>query len=152
MILRSLAVEGWRCFANRLEIGPLAERLNVIHGPNGIGKSTLMWALVRGLFDNHAVSGQAYETLRPWGRTSPRGSRSSSSTTASVFGWPSSFSRSPSAELSRFEDGKFVRLAEGEAANSQVREMLGGVAAEARARPTCATGEWRKCSGLRRTG
>ena len=68
MILRSIAVEGWRCFANRVEVQPLGDGLNVVHGPNGVGKSTLLWALVRGLFDNHTVKGEAVESLRPWGR------------------------------------------------------------------------------------
>ena len=49
MILRSVRVEGWRCFAATVEVGPFIDGLNIIHGPNGIGKSTLMTALVRGL-------------------------------------------------------------------------------------------------------
>ena len=69
MILRSIRVEGWRCFAVPVEVGPFADGLNVIHGPNGIGKSTLMTALVRGLFDSHNVKGVDIKSLRPWGRS-----------------------------------------------------------------------------------
>ena len=58
MILRSIRVEGWRCFAAPVNVEPFADGLNIVHGPNGIGKSTLMMALVRGLFDNHSVTGE----------------------------------------------------------------------------------------------
>ncbi len=56
MILRSIRVEGWRCFAAPVQVGPFTDGLNIIHGPNGIGKSTLMMALVRGLFDIRAIA------------------------------------------------------------------------------------------------
>ena len=128
MILRTLELEGWRCFANPITVGPFSDRVNVVHGPNGIGKSTLMWALVRGLLDNHAVGGQAVTSLRSWGRTlNPRvtiefehdGDR---------LRLAKQFLGSASSELSRFENGQFVRLAEGESADRHVREILGGSA------------------------
>ncbi|MCX7426723.1 MAG: hypothetical protein NTW96_13990 [Planctomycetia bacterium] len=128
MILRSLAVENWRCFVNRLEVGPLGDRINVIHGRNGIGKSTLMGAMVRGLLDNHAVGGQASEALRPKGRPlNPRVTIEFEHDGQRLL-LAKQFLGSASAELKRFEGGKFVRLAEGEAADNQVREMLGGMA------------------------
>ena len=42
MILRSIRVEGWRCFAAAIQLEALSDGLNVIHGPNGTGKSTLL--------------------------------------------------------------------------------------------------------------
>ena len=69
MILRSIAVEGWKSFANRMEVGTFGDGLNVLHGPNGAGKSTLLWAMARGLFDTHTVSGEAVESLG--GRATP---------------------------------------------------------------------------------
>ena len=69
MILRSIRVEGWRCFAAPVEVGIFTDGLNIIHGPNGTGKSTLMTALVRGLFDSHIVGGAHINSLRPWGRS-----------------------------------------------------------------------------------
>lgn len=68
MILRKIGVAGWRCFADPVEVGPFADGLNVLHAPNGTGKSTLLEALTRCLFDSHRVSGQEVEALRPWGR------------------------------------------------------------------------------------
>jgi ABC-type transport system involved in cytochrome c biogenesis ATPase subunit len=128
MILRSLEVEGWRCFANRVAIGPLGDRINVVHGPNGIGKSTLMWALVRGLMDNHAVGGQAVAALRPWGRTLNPRVTIEFEHECDRYRLVKQFLGSQSSELSRFENGNFVRWREGEAADSQTRDMLRGVA------------------------
>lgn len=48
MILRSLRVSGWRCFADTVEVGRFDEGLNVLHAPNATGKSTLFEALLRG--------------------------------------------------------------------------------------------------------
>jgi len=124
MILGSLRVENWRCFANPVQLGPLGDGLNVIHGPNGTGKSTLMLALVRGLLDNHAVAGKAVEALRPWGR-------SLSPTVTIEFEHQGQrlrlvkrFLGSAMSELSRLENGQFVRWSEDDDADRQVREML----------------------------
>ncbi len=68
MILNSIQVEGWRCFASPFSVGEFGTGLNIIHGPNGIGKSTIMMALARGLFDSHHVGGEEIKSLRPWGR------------------------------------------------------------------------------------
>ena len=66
MILRSLRVQGWRCFADPVAVGPFSDGLNVLHAPNATGKSTLFEALLRGLLDGHRVSGREVEALRPW--------------------------------------------------------------------------------------
>ncbi len=58
MILRSIRVSGWRCFADAIEVGPFQEGLNVIHAPNATGKSTLFEAMRRGLLDGHRVTGK----------------------------------------------------------------------------------------------
>jgi DNA repair exonuclease SbcCD ATPase subunit len=128
MILRRLAVEGWRCFANRFEIGPLSDGVNVLHGPNSSGKSTLMGALVRGLFDNHAGSAQAIKALRPWGRTLSPTVSIEFEHAGETYSLDKRFLQGSRSELSRLEGGRMVRLAEGADANEKVREMLCGEA------------------------
>ena len=68
MILRAIHVQGWKCFADPVEVGPFVEGLNVLHAPNATGKSTLFEAMLRGLLDGHRVTGREVEALRPWGR------------------------------------------------------------------------------------
>ncbi len=58
MILRSLEVEGFGHFAEKVQIGSLSPGVNVVGGPNESGKSTLARAIVRGLFDRRNVSGE----------------------------------------------------------------------------------------------
>ena len=47
MILHSLTVANWRSLLTSVELGPLSDRLNVIHAPNGTGKSSLFEAMRR---------------------------------------------------------------------------------------------------------
>src|ERR1700740_36910 len=68
MIIKGIQVEGWACFSNRIDVGPLDERINVLYGPNGTGKSTLSRIITRGLVENHGVGGAEAQSLRPWGR------------------------------------------------------------------------------------
>ena len=68
MIVRRIEAEGWGCFANVIEIGPLSDGINVLYGPNGTGKSTLLETIIRGLLDSYAVGGNEAQALRPWGR------------------------------------------------------------------------------------
>lgn len=124
MILHSLSVQGWKCFADPVYVGPFGERINVVHGPNGSGKSSLMWALVRGLFDNHDVSGERVRALRPWGRElSPKvvvefladGQR---------YRLEKIFLDRPLCRLSRWEANRYVSLAEGRQADERLRQMF----------------------------
>jgi len=55
MILQSITLSGWRCFLEEITVGPFSDRLNVISGSNGIGKSTLFEALRRALMDSYLV-------------------------------------------------------------------------------------------------
>jgi len=128
MILHSIRVQGWRCFADPIEVGPFDERLNVLHAPNGTGKSKLLEALLRAFFDSHRVTGRDVEALRPWGRAlSPR------VTVDFALGGvdyrlEKGFLDEAATTLRRREDGRFVSLAEGDRADDLVRELLLGSA------------------------
>lgn len=124
MILRSIVVQGWRCFANPVAVGPFAEGLNVLHAPNATGKSTLFEALMRGLLDGHRVSGRDVESLRPWGRDLAPTVTVEFAHAGSEYRITKRFLDRPCAELERREDGRFVRVADGEAADDRVREFL----------------------------
>ena len=126
MILRKLSVEGWRCFANPMELGPLDDRINVIHGPNGAGKSTLMGAMIRGLMDNHALGGKAADALRSWGRDLTPKIVLELEHDGHRLRLAKQFLDKPSSELSRWEGEQWVRLAEGRAADQRARAMLDG--------------------------
>lgn len=124
MILRTLRVAGWRCYAEAVEVGPFDDGLNVIHAPNATGKSTLFEALLRGLLDGHRVTGRDVEALRPWGRSLTPAVTVEFAHDGTEYRLTKRFLDRPIAELERQEQGRFVRLAEGEAADDRVRELL----------------------------
>ncbi|MHB9023541.1 MAG: AAA family ATPase [Armatimonadota bacterium] len=66
MILRQLRVQGVRCFRNPVSIGPFGDGLNIIFAPNESGKSTLVEAVARALFDRYSVTGERIDSMRPW--------------------------------------------------------------------------------------
>ncbi len=126
MIVRSIRVEGWRCFAAPVEVGPFGEGLNVVYGPNGVGKSTVMMALVRALFDSHKVGGDEVKALRPWGRSLNPKVTVEFQKNGSRYRLHKQFLSAPSAHLSRLEKSQFVPVAESLAADEQARQILSG--------------------------
>lgn len=124
MILRTLRVQGWRCYAEAVEVGPFGDGLNVLFAPNATGKSTLFEALLRGLLDGHRVTGRDVEALRPWGRSLTPAVTVEFAHDGTEYRLTKRFLDRPIAELERREQDRFVRLAEGDAADDRVRELL----------------------------
>ena len=124
MILRSIVVQGWRCFANPVSVGPFTEGLNVLHAPNAAGKSTLFEAMRLGLLDGHRVTGRDVENLRPWGRALAPTVTVAFSHGAAEYRVMKRFLDHPFVELERRENETFVRVAEGDAADQKIREIL----------------------------
>ena len=124
MILRSIGVQGWRCFADPMTVGPFGHAINVIHAPNAVGKSTLLEALLRGFFDGHRVGGRDVEMIRPWGRDLSPEVTLEFSEAGTDYRLKKRFLDNASCELFRKEDDRFVRLSEGEKADEFVRSLF----------------------------
>jgi DNA repair exonuclease SbcCD ATPase subunit len=125
MILRSIRVAGWRCFLSALEVGPFGDGLNVVYGPNGVGKSSLFMALGRGLFDDHGSASEGIRQLRPWGRDLAPQVTIEFEHGGAAYRVTKRFLDGKRAELLRQEGGRFVPKAEGKAADNEVRSLLG---------------------------
>ena len=124
MIIHSISLSNWRSVLDRTSIGPFSEQINVIHAPNGSGKSSLFEAMRRALFDAHHVTGTEIEAVRPWGRElSPRVALEFSES-GDTYRVEKTFLSDSSATLSRLEDGAFMRIAEGRNADIRIREIL----------------------------
>ncbi len=67
MKLERLRIEQFRKFAAPVEVADLADGLNVFHGPNEAGKSTLAHALRTLFFEKHKTGGGFAETIVPTG-------------------------------------------------------------------------------------
>ncbi|EON90827.1 GTP-binding protein [Marinobacter lipolyticus SM19] len=68
MKLQRLRLEQLRQFRQPLELNELGPGLNLIHGPNESGKSTLVRAIRAAFFERHRSS--SVDDLRPWGDSS----------------------------------------------------------------------------------
>ncbi len=126
MIVRSICVSGWRCFADAVAVGPFQEGLNVIHAPNASGKSTLFEAMRLGLMDGHRVRSREAEALRPWGRALTPTVTVEFCHGGREYRIIKKFLDGPSSRLERLEGGRFVGLAESDKADELVRTMLSG--------------------------
>jgi DNA repair exonuclease SbcCD ATPase subunit len=65
MRLRALELDQFRKFDRPVRIEGLADGLNLIVGPNEMGKSTLLAALVAALFEKHRSSAKAVQSFQP---------------------------------------------------------------------------------------
>ena len=124
MIIRKLEVAGWRCFANRFVLGEFDEGVNIIHGPNSSGKSSLMSALIRGFFDTHRTASSEIEQLRPWGCSLAPTVKIEYESADGVYRIEKTWLKNCRAELLRREANSFVRAAEDDEAVEQVRRLF----------------------------
>jgi len=124
MILRSIRVFNWRCFLEPAEVGPLAEGLNVLYAPNATGKSTLFEALRRGLLDGHRVGGKEVEAIRPWSRKLAPIVIIDFTHRGTDYRITKGFLEAAKSVLERKENNRYARIAEGIAADEQVRNIL----------------------------
>jgi hypothetical protein len=67
MKLRALELEQFRKFARLVRVAGIADGLNLVVGPNEMGKSTLFAALQAVLFERHRSQAQAVKSLQPAG-------------------------------------------------------------------------------------
>jgi DNA repair exonuclease SbcCD ATPase subunit len=124
MIVKRIGVTNWRGFLDPMEMGPFSERLNVIHAPNGTGKSSLFEAMRRALFDVHHVGGAEIEEIRPWGRKLSPSVFVEFSEGGNTYRVEKTFMDGASAKLFQEEEGRFQPIADGRNADTRLREIL----------------------------
>lgn len=68
MMLQSVIIESWKCFEGptRFDFDP---GLNVVHAPNGSGKSSLFQAIRSAFIEGHDTSKGDIRSAMPWGAT-----------------------------------------------------------------------------------
>jgi energy-coupling factor transporter ATP-binding protein EcfA2 len=124
MILHWLEVEGYRGFGEKVRLELLPDRINVLHGPNAAGKSTLLSALVRGLLDTHRAGGQEVVALRPWGTALTPRLTVEFEQDGVVYRLSKNFLDDRGARLEKKTGARFSQLAKDDQAEARVRDML----------------------------
>ena len=123
MKLRALELEQFRKFDRPIRIAGMSDGLNLVAGPNEMGKSTLFAALEAVLFERHRSQAQSVKSLQPVGHegASPRVTLE-----FELRGQPhrieKRFLRRPAAELA-LPDGRHLH---GEAAEEALEALLAG--------------------------
>jgi DNA repair exonuclease SbcCD ATPase subunit len=124
MILRSLTVSGLRCFRNPAQLNDFSEGINIIHGPNESGKSTLITGLALAFLDRHDMTGEAIEAFRPWGTSLSPVINAEFTFGGKRYCLEKGFLDNARSTLSEWDGRRYQRLDEGKAADNKVRRMM----------------------------
>ena len=127
MKLEGIELRNTGPFATAAGVGPFTDGLNVLAAANEAGKTTLLLGAARALFDRHTVTGEAIERLQPVGTSLAPEMSIVFLTTEGRFKIRKRFLNSPTSELSEERDGEWHLIAEGDAADGRVLELIGGV-------------------------
>ncbi len=126
MILEQLQVQGFRKIASPFTINP-SERVTIVSGPNGTGKSTLLDALYAGLLERYDVSGTtATERFISRGRKLVPRIEIVFRAEGKRYRLRKSFLPGPSAVLEIYSNGlgRFEAFAEGKPADEALRRIF----------------------------
>jgi hypothetical protein len=124
VILRKLRVQHFRCFRNPVELSGLGAGIHVIHAPNETGKSSLVLAVARALFDRHSTKDREIQQLRPWQTAlSPRVFLEFE-TGGKLYRLEKAFLDDATSLLDEWTGSRFERLADSQRADELVRGFL----------------------------
>ena len=127
MLIRSISVEGFTCFAEKLTLNGLSDAVNVLYGPNGIGKSSIFRALHFALFRRYSATGTPIDSIRPWGRQLTPKIALEFRHAGQEYRLEKRFIQSRSAQMDRREGGRWISFAEADQAERFLEQMTGGV-------------------------
>ena len=127
MNLEGIELRNTGPFAAAAGIGPFTDGLNVLAAANEAGKTSFLMGAARALFDRHTVTGEAIERLQPVGTSLAPEISVVFLTTEGRFKVHKRFLNSTTSELSEERDGEWHLIADGDAADGRVLELIGGV-------------------------
>ena len=127
MKLECIELKNTGPFTDAVRVGPFEDGLNVLAARNEAGKTTLLVGAARALFDRHTVTGEAIERLQPAGTSLAPDIAVIFVTAEGRFNIRKRFLHSPMSELSEDRDGEWHLIADGDAADGRVLDLIGGV-------------------------
>ncbi|UNC16587.1 hypothetical protein FE249_20690 (plasmid) [Acidiphilium multivorum] len=122
LIIRRIAVDGFRKFRTPFAIEGLAEGLNIVIEPNESGKSTLLEALRAAFFVRHNTRNQLAQSFAPHGEAVGPEIKVGFDVDGAPWTIMKRFLRSPSVEITGPEG-----RAQGEEAETRLNTLLGSV-------------------------
>ncbi len=132
MLIESIEIAGVGPFREPMALGPLAPGLNILAQPNEWGKSTVIQALSRALFDKYSSASEEIRQLRPAGTTlSPRVDLCFTAR-GDRYRLVKQFLEGRTCQLHRWNGAAWERTDESDKADQRVRELLGAPPFEGR--------------------
>jgi exonuclease SbcC len=124
MIIETVQLRHVGPFRGTAAVGPLAGGLNVLAAYNEEGKSTLVKALARALFDRHTCRSGEIELLRPIGTSLAPLVHVEFQLRGQRYRIEKTFLDSPRSQLSQFDGSAWQLVAEGDAADNQLSALM----------------------------
>jgi DNA repair protein SbcC/Rad50 len=126
MFLHRLCVENYRSLRDLADLSFVSAGLNLVHGPNEAGKSTLMDALCRGFFDRHDTRSSTMFDRQPWDSSLGPSVLVEFETGGGRYQVRKRFLVDPLCELAQWRDGRWEKVAQGKTADEQVVQLVAG--------------------------
>ena len=126
MILNSVRVRHVGPFTGSHTVDGIGSGLNVLAAPNESGKSTLVLAAIRGLFEKHTVRGQEMGRMQPVGGNLTPSVRIDFSQGGQRYVAAKRFINNPASALYEIHDERMRLLAEGDLADDRLVGMMRG--------------------------
>lgn len=124
MILHEIELRSVGPFREQVRVGPFNRGLNIIAAPNEAGKTTAMRAAARALFDKHTTKADELKSLQPVGTELCPRIAVDFETAQGRFRIEKTFLQSPTSVLKRRHGENWETVAEGDAADRKVQELL----------------------------
>ncbi|ATY34911.1 AAA family ATPase [Sphingomonas psychrotolerans] len=122
LVIRQIAIDGFRKFRTPFAIDDLTEGLNIVIEPNETGKSTLLEALRAAFFVRHTTRNQLAQSFAPYGEAVGPEIKVTFDVDGAPWSLTKRFLRSPSLEIT----GPQGR-AQGDDAEARLNVLLGSV-------------------------
>jgi DNA repair exonuclease SbcCD ATPase subunit len=123
MLITKIEVENWKLFRDAVEF-EFSPDINFIVGPNEAGKSTLIEAVSRALYDKHTTRAVELTAVQPWGTSlSPRVAVEFQANDGE-YRIDKRFLSSADSTLRKKVGGKWEKIADGDQADKQVCALL----------------------------
>jgi exonuclease SbcC len=126
MFLHRVKVENWRAIRDPIDLLDLSPQINVIHGPNEAGKSSVMDAICRGFFDRHKTA--SMRDRQPWGTSLGPTVELAFEIDHQKWKLMKRFVVDADCELRRWRDGAWEKVAQGQNSDDQIVALAHGAA------------------------
>lgn len=124
MIIQSIQVENLGPFRESVEIGPMQQDMHVLAANNEEGKTTMIKAAIRCLFDKHTCKDSEIKALQPAGSDLAPKVTVCFEHDEKSYKITKRFINQPTSDFYELHDGDWQRVADGDAADKRVFALL----------------------------